>query len=112
MTRSLAVDIVVDNYNYGRFLEAAIDSALAQRHPRTRVIVVDDGSTDHSPAVVARYGDRITAVLKQNGGQASAFNEGWARCRGDAVIFLDADDLLLPDAAGTWPPLSPRHREP
>jgi GT2 family glycosyltransferase len=99
MTRSLAVDIVIDNYNYGRFLEAAIDSALAQRYPHTRVIVVDDGSTDNSHAVVARYGDRITAVLKQNGGQASAFNEGWARCRGDAVIFLDADDLLLPDAA-------------
>jgi glycosyltransferase involved in cell wall biosynthesis len=99
MTKPVAVDIVIDNYNYGRFLEAAIDSALAQRHPQSRVIVVDDGSTDHSREVMVSYGDRITAVFKENGGQASAFNAGWAHCSGDVVIFLDADDVLLPDAA-------------
>jgi glycosyltransferase involved in cell wall biosynthesis len=99
MSPPVAVDIVIDNYNYARFLGAAIDSALAQRHPHARVIVVDDGSTDHSRDVITRYGDRITAVFKENGGQASAFNAGAARCRGDVVIFLDADDVLLPDAA-------------
>jgi hypothetical protein len=99
MSKPVAVDIVIDNYNYGRFLEAAIDSALTQRHTHSSVIVVDDGSTDHSREVIARYGDRITAVFKENGGQASAFNAGWAHCRGDVVIFLDADDVLLPDAA-------------
>lgn len=99
MSFPVAVDIVIDNYNYGRFLGAAIDSALAQRHSPARVIVVDDGSTDHSRDVMMRYGDRITAVFKENGGQASAFNTGAAHCRGDVVIFLDADDLLLPDAA-------------
>ena len=99
MSQPVAVDIVIDNYNYGRFLEAAIDSALAQRHPHSRVIVVDDGSTDHSREVITGYGDRITTVFKENGGQASAFNAGWAQCRGDVVIFLDADDVLLPDVA-------------
>jgi hypothetical protein len=99
MSQPVAIDIVIDNYNYGRFLGAAIDSALAQGHPHSRVIVVDDGSTDQSREVMKRYGDRITTVFKENGGQASAFNAGWAHCRGDLVIFLDADDLLLPEAA-------------
>jgi glycosyltransferase involved in cell wall biosynthesis len=98
MSPRLAVDIVIDNYNYGRFLAAAIDSALAQRDPEAHVIVVDDGSSDDSREVIGRYGGRIAAVLKDNGGQASAFNAGWAHCRGDAVIFLDADDVLLPGA--------------
>lgn len=99
MSQPVAVEIVIGNYNYGRFLDAAIDSALAQRHPHSRVIVVDDGSTDHSREVMARYGDRITTVFKENGGQASAFNAGWAQCLGDIVIFLDSDDVLLSDAA-------------
>ena len=94
-----AVDIVVNNYNYGRFLRAALDSALAQRHPAVTVTVVDDGSTDHSREVIAAYGDRVNAVFKDNGGQASALNAGWGHCRGDVVIFLDADDVLLPATA-------------
>jgi hypothetical protein len=93
------VDIVIDNYNYARFLGRAIDSALTQTHPDVNVIVVDDGSTDGSRDVIAGYGDRVDAVLKQNGGQGSAVNAGFARCTGDVVIFLDSDDELLADAA-------------
>jgi glycosyltransferase involved in cell wall biosynthesis len=96
---ALAVDIVIDNYNYGRFLAAAIESALAQTHERVRVIVVDDGSSDDSLAVAGRFGERVTVVAKENGGHASAFNAGFERCDGDAVILLDADDLLHPEAA-------------
>jgi glycosyltransferase involved in cell wall biosynthesis len=99
MSAPPAVDIVIDNHDYGRFLGAAIDSALAQEHGDVRVIVVDDGSTDDSRAVIAGYGDRVEAVLKENGGQASALNAGYARTRGDVVLFLDADDVLLPGAA-------------
>jgi len=91
------VSIVVNNYNYARFLGHAIDSALAQTYPHTEVVVVDDGSTDGSQELIATYGDRIRPVLKENGGQASAFNAGFAVSRGDIVVFLDADDLLLPD---------------
>jgi hypothetical protein len=94
-----AVDVVVTNHDYGRYIGAAIDSALAQTHPATRVIVVDDGSTDGSATVIRSYGDRIEAVFKPNGGQASAMNAGMAHVGGDAVIFLDADDVLEPDAA-------------
>jgi len=92
------VTVVVNNYNYARFLGEAIESALAQTYSPLEVIVVDDGSTDESRGVIARYADRITAVLKENGGQASAFNAGFAAARGDIVIFLDADDVMLPTA--------------
>jgi hypothetical protein len=93
------VDVVVDNFNYGRFLGQAIESALAQTHPHVHVIVVDDGSTDESRSVLAGYADRIDLVLKENGGQASALNAGLAHCTGDVVIFLDADDVLAPTTA-------------
>jgi hypothetical protein len=95
----LSVDILINNYNYGRFLAAAIDSALAQTHPRTRVIVVDDGSTDDSATVLDRFAGQVDVIRKPNGGQASAFNAGLASAEGDIVIFLDADDVLEPEAA-------------
>lgn len=93
------VDIVINNYNYGRFLALAIESALAQTHRSVTVIAVDDGSTDDSREILADYADRVDVLLKENGGQASALNAGLARCRGDVVIFLDADDVLEPEIA-------------
>ena len=75
--------IIINNYNYGRYLPKAIDSALAQSYPHTEILVVDDGSSDDSRTVIASYGDRIIPVLKQNGGQASALNAGFAASRGD-----------------------------
>jgi hypothetical protein len=99
MTGQLSVDIVINNFNYGRFLADAIESALAQTHDACTTIVVDDGSSDESRDVIRSFGDNVVAVFKENGGQASAFNAGFARCRGDIVIFLDADDLLAPDVS-------------
>jgi glycosyltransferase involved in cell wall biosynthesis len=95
----LAVDIVVNNYNYARFLPAAIESALGQTHARVRTIVVDDGSSDGSRELLRGYEDRVTVLLKENGGQASALNAGMELREGDVVIFLDADDVLHPEAA-------------
>ena len=97
----LAVDIVVNNHNYGEFLGEAVESALAQTHPDVNVIVVDDGSTDDSRERLAAYEGRVEVVLKENGGQASALNAGMERVRGDVVIFLDADDVLWPQAAAS-----------
>jgi glycosyltransferase involved in cell wall biosynthesis len=93
------VSIIVSNYNYGQYLSDAINSALNQTECEVEVIVVDDGSTDHSRDIIGRYGDRIIPILKRNGGQASALNAGFTRSRGEIVIFLDADDALLPDIA-------------
>jgi CTP:molybdopterin cytidylyltransferase MocA len=89
--------IVVNNHNYGRYVRDAINSALGQTYAGTRVVVVDDGSTDDSFEAIASYGDHITPIFKSNGGQASAFNAGFAASQGDFVIFLDADDRLRPD---------------
>jgi glycosyltransferase involved in cell wall biosynthesis len=90
------VSILINNYNYGRFLRDAIDSALNQTYPHTEVIVVDDGSTDDSREIIASYGRRIIPVLKENGGQASAFNAGFAMSTGEIICLLDSDDLWLP----------------
>jgi glycosyltransferase involved in cell wall biosynthesis len=98
MSSACRASIVINNYNYGRYLADAIESALAQSHEDTEVIVVDDGSTDDSRQAMNRYADRITAVCKTNGGQASAFNTGFAASRGDIVCFLDADDTLYENA--------------
>ncbi len=79
------------------FLGAAIDSALHQTYDPIEVIVVDDGSKDRSRAIIAEYASRIVPVLKENGGQASAFNSGFMCSSGEILRFLDADDFFYPD---------------
>lgn len=98
MKRPVPASVVINNYNYGAFVRDAIESALAQTYPLTEVVVVDDGSTDDSRSIIADYDDRLIPVLKENGGQASALNAGFAASRGEVVLFLDADDMLLPTA--------------
>jgi glycosyl transferase family 2 len=92
------VSIIIDNFNYARFLRVAIDSALAQSYAPVEVVAVDDGSTDNSREVISSYGDRVSAIFKPNGGHASAFNSGFRASHGSIVMFLDADDALLPNA--------------
>jgi glycosyltransferase involved in cell wall biosynthesis len=95
----LLISIIINNYNYDRFLPQAIDSALGQTYSVVEVIVVDDCSTDGSRQIMASYGDRIIPVLHAvNGKQGAAFNSGFAKSRGDIIIFLDADDYLYPQA--------------
>jgi glycosyltransferase involved in cell wall biosynthesis len=98
MDKMPTASIIINNYNYDRFLGEAIDSALNQTYPHTEVIVVDDGSTDGSREIIAAYGDRIIPILQPNGKQAAAFNSGFAKSKGDIIIFLDSDDYLMPDA--------------
>ncbi|WP_206952545.1 glycosyltransferase family 2 protein [Trinickia acidisoli] len=93
-----SVTIAICNYNYERFLVDAIDSALEQDYAATKVLVVDDGSTDGSRAIIASYGSRIRAVLKPNGGQVSAYNRALDEIDTEYAILLDADDLLYPNA--------------
>lgn len=95
---SPTVSIIINNYNYGRYLAESIESALAQSYPGVEVVVVDDGSTDDSREIIARFGDRIRPVLRENGGQAAALNSGFEVSTGEVIFFLDSDDLLHPDA--------------
>ena len=98
MNSPILVSIIINNYNYERFLAEAIDSALNQTYQNLEVIVVDDGSTDNSRQIIKGYGDRIISILQANGKQAAAFNSGFARSKGDIIIFLDSDDYLFPQA--------------
>src|SRR5208282_309560 len=93
------VSVLIDTFNYGQYVEEAIDSALAQDFPREQfeILVVDDGSTDDTAERLEKYGNSIRYLRKPNGGQASAFNFGFAAARGEIVATLDADDLWLAD---------------
>jgi len=90
------VSVVIPTLNYAAYVGRAIDSALGQTYPHTDVIVVDDGSTDDTPAVLARYGDRIRVVAGAGAGVSAARNRGLAAARGDLIAVLDADDEWLP----------------
>ena len=87
------VSIIIVNFNYAEYLGAAIDSALAQGDI-AETIVVDDGSTDGSRALIASYGERIIPILQKNTGACAARNAGLAIARAPFVKFLDADDWL------------------
>jgi glycosyltransferase involved in cell wall biosynthesis len=93
------ISILINNYNYARFLDEAIESALAQDYPQVEVVVVDDGSTDDSRDRIDAYGNRVRRVFQANAGQAAAFNAGFAASAGDIVCLLDADDRLRPHKA-------------
>lgn len=92
----MKVSIVIPCYNAERYLGQTIGSALAQSRPPAEILVVDDGSTDASVAVARSFGSRIEVICKPNGGAAQARNYGAERARGDALMFLDADDVLGP----------------
>jgi glycosyltransferase involved in cell wall biosynthesis len=90
--------IVICNFNHERYLGEAVASALAQDYPATSVLVIDDGSTDRSVDIIASFGSRVQAVFKANGGQVSAYNLAIELVSSDYAIFLDADDVLYPNA--------------
>jgi Glycosyltransferases involved in cell wall biogenesis len=100
------ISVIINNYNYALFVATAIESALAQTYPHREIIVVDDGSTDESRAIIQRYADRVRVIFKENGGQASAFHAGVAASRGEVICFLDSDDYwapqLLERVAARW----------
>lgn len=88
------VTVIIATYNYGHFIEKAIDSVLNQTFPQNEIeiIIVDDGSTDDTALRAGKYRDRVNYMYKINGGQASAFNEGIGKAQGEIITFLDSDD--------------------
>jgi glycosyltransferase involved in cell wall biosynthesis len=102
---NVRISLVIPAYNRGDLIGDTIDSALAQDTPFHEIIVVDDGSTDATAAVLARYAGRIQAIALQNGGVQRARNTGAAAANGDYVALCDSDDLLEPGfvtAMGAW----------
>ena len=94
---TLLVSVVIPCYNQAHFLTEAIESVLAQTSRQFEIIVVDDGSTDNTAEVAARY-PGIGYLRQDNQGLAAARNTGLRHSQGDYLVFLDADDRLLPAA--------------
>ncbi len=90
------VSIVIPCFNYGAYLAEAIESAQVQTYPEIEILVADDGSTDDTRAVAARFGPAIVYLHQPNQGPGAARNLGAARARGEWIVFLDADDSLEP----------------
>jgi glycosyltransferase involved in cell wall biosynthesis len=91
------VSVVIPCYNQAHFLGETIQSVFAQSYPRFEVVVVDDGSTDDTSEVAARY-PGVRCVRQDNQGVSAARNSGLLRSEGEYAVFLDADDRLLPGA--------------
>jgi glycosyltransferase involved in cell wall biosynthesis len=107
-TQPVQVSVIITNYNYATYLRDSIESVLRQDYDRIELIIVDDGSSDFSRDILAEYRNEAAIIFKENGGQTSAFNLAYRRCRGDLVMTLDSDDTLDEDAisrvAEAWTP--------
>lgn len=88
-----SISVVVTAFNSAEHIRETLVAILGQTHPADEVIVVDDGSTDDTPAELDRFGDRIRVIRRPNGGHAAALNTGFAEARGDYVAKCDADDV-------------------
>jgi hypothetical protein len=108
---ALRFTVLIDTYNHERFIAKAIESVLAQYLPAQdfEIVVVDDGSTDGTRAMLRRFGDRVKLIAKPNGGQASAFNVGLREARGEWVALLDGDDWWAPEKLSRLAEFSDSH---
>lgn len=97
LARSATVAVVITTYNHAHFLAQALQSVIAQTHRADEIVVIDDGSSD-DPAAVVSGCDGVKLIRQHNQGLAAARNTGLREVRSDKLIFLDADDLLLPNA--------------
>ncbi len=92
------VTLVTPTYNQAQYLAETLDCVLAQDLTALEYIVIDDGSTDATPDVLARYADRVRSIRQVNAGQARTLNRGWEMANGDYLAYLSSDDLLHPTA--------------
>lgn len=93
---SPGITVIIPTYNSAAYIGQAVESVLQQAYSPCQIVVVDDGSTDETEAVLAGYQDKIELVKQPNGGSAAARNRGLALAEHDFIVFLDADDVLLP----------------
>ena len=95
----ISFSIAIRNYNYGLFLEECIQSCLQQDYDPElfEIIVVDDGSTDNCREILKKYQNKITVILQENAGMASAARSGILKAKNDFICLLDSDDYFLPN---------------
>ena len=95
------VSVVIPTFNFSQFILDAVKSALAQKAPDLEIIVVDDGSTDNTADVLEPYKNKIKYFYQENAGLSTARNTGINNSTGEFILFLDADDVLGPDAVAS-----------
>ena len=95
------VSVVIPTYNRSRLLRETLQSVFAQTYREYEVIMVDDGSTDDTRAVVEGYGDQVRYLYQENAGEARARNHGIQAARGELIAFLDSDDVWEPELLET-----------
>ncbi len=100
MTQQILISVIIPCYNNGRYLHTAINSILSQSYKHYEIIVVDDGSTDNTKEVAGSYSD-VKYIYQSNQGPSAARNKGIEVSAGNYLVFLDADDWLVPDAMMT-----------
>lgn len=93
------VSVILPTFNRAHCLPMAIDSVLAQTHPHWELLIIDDGSTDDTPAVMQRYKDTRIRYLRlpENQGQSAARNHGLEQAKGEWIAYLDSDNRMEPD---------------
>ncbi|HJQ83323.1 MAG TPA: glycosyltransferase family A protein, partial [Candidatus Binatia bacterium] len=91
------ISVIVPTYDAAPYLRESLDSLLVQSTPEVEVLVVDDGSTDDTPAILASYGDRLRVIRGSHEGYPVARNLGVTHATGEWIAFHDADDVALPD---------------
>jgi len=91
------VSVIIPTYNRAHFLTQAIDSVFAQTFKDYEILIVDDGSTDHSVDVIKQYGDRVRYIYQENEGPPGAMNTGVENTTGEYYVVLGNDDMLMPD---------------
>jgi glycosyltransferase involved in cell wall biosynthesis len=94
--RRLSVSVIIPTYNRAAFIRAAVESTLNQTRIPDEIIVVDDGSTDETDRILEQFSLPVRVIRQENRGRSAARNVGLRHATGDAVIFLDSDDLLMP----------------
>lgn len=100
MSADVTISVIIPAWNAERYLDEALDSALAQTPRPTEILVIDDGSTDGTAEVAGRRGPPIRCVRQEHRGPAAARNAGIREARGELIAFLDADDVWLPAKLG------------
>jgi glycosyltransferase involved in cell wall biosynthesis len=94
--------VIIATYNREKYVRLAIDSVLSQTYKKFELIVVDDGSTDGTWAIIRSYGDKIRYLQKKNEGSEATFRKGVSIAIGRYMAFLDSDDYFLPDALASY----------